>query len=277
MAEADKHISLPRIFSSGDFKEWLKRFNICAKVNGWDDSKKNAKVAPFLDGDALAVYLELDRSKDKFADVVAALVRNFHSPSEEFNIITAFNERKMLPNESPRLFLHELKKLLKSSGIPESAHEKLLLHQFICGLPPNVSAHIKLLQGVDTLEAVLKATQKLNTVSSSSRPMCNAVATTTGEARSKELDEMKSAIQTLTAKVDALLGERQDGRRLEAPQPEVAALRKRIVCYRCQKPGHPARLCRAPAPASHQSGNGRGRGAAMTRHFGRNHQGSTSS
>ena len=88
---------------------------------------------------------------------------------DRYNIITAFNERKMLPNVSPRLFLHELKKLLKSSCIPESAHEKLLLHQFICGLPPNVSAHIKLLPEVDTPEAALKATQKLNAVNASMR------------------------------------------------------------------------------------------------------------
>lgn len=270
-----ENISLPRIFSSGDFKEWLKRFNICAKANGWDDTKKHAKIATFLDGEALAVYLEMDKSKDKFTDVVTELENNFHPSSEEFNIISAFNDRKMLPNESPRLYLHELKKLLKSSGIPEAAHEKLLLHQFICGLPPNISAHIKLLSGIDTSEAALKATQKLNAVSASSGPSCNAVAATTGEGRSLELEEMKSAVQALTAKVDALLEEQ----RQQAPRPEVAALRRKpIVCFRCQKPGHPARLCRAPAPASlHQSGNGRGRGAAMTRHFGRGYQGSTSS
>lgn len=214
----------------------------------------------------------MDKSKDKFADVIAELESNFHPPSEEFNIISAFNERRMLPNESPRLFLHELKKLLKSSGIPESAHEKLLLHQFICGLPPSISAHIKLLPGVDTPEAALKATQKLNAVTASGGPSCNTVAATKGDERSTEFEEMKNAVRALTAKVDALLEERQERR------PEVAALRRRIVCYRCQKPGHPARLCRAPAPSSfHQSGNGRGRGTAMTRHFGRDHQGSRSS
>ena len=126
---ADRHVSVPRVFSSGDFKEWLTRFNICAKSNGWDDEKKYVKIPTFLEGEALAVYLEMDEKKDKFEHVVKELENNFHPPSEESNIISAFNVRKMLPTETPRLFLHELKKLLKSSGISELAHEKLLLHQ----------------------------------------------------------------------------------------------------------------------------------------------------
>ena len=274
--DSDKHVSVPRVFSSGNFKEWLTRFNICAKSNGWDDTKKNAKIGTFLEGEALAVYLEMDKSKGEFKDVVAELENNFHPPSEEFNVISTFNGRKMLPNETPRLFLHELKKLLKSSGIPETAHDRLLLHQFICGLPVNISAHIKLLPGVKTPEDALRATQKLYAVGASTEP-CNAAAIETGDQQpsaqlpTNEFEELKMAVQSLTQKVEELLTERR-------PEPEVAALRRDrqpIVCYRCRRPGHPARLCRAPAPVSSQhSGNGRGRGAAVTQHFGHKHQGS---
>lgn len=266
-----KHISIPRVFSSGDFKEWLTRFNICAKSNGWDDSKKYDKIATFLEGEALVVYLEMDKSRTSFSDVVAELEKNFHPEAEEFNIITAFNERRMLSNETPRLFLHELKKLLKSSGIPEVAHEKLLLHQFISGLPSNISSHIKLLPGIRTPTDALEATLKLNAISAT-RETCNAAAI----EFPSDLVEVKAAVQSLTAKVDELLNEREEQRR------QVAGLRwnpQQLICFRCQKPGHPARLCRAPLPApapapSRQPGNGRGRGVARTRRFGRNHQGS---
>ena len=269
---SDTHTSLPRVFSSGDFKEWLTRFNICAASNGWDDTKKYAKIATFLEGEALAVYLEMDKTKDKFSDLVTELENNFHPPSEEFNVISAFNERRMLLNETPRLFLHELKKLLKSSGIPKSAHEKLLLHQFICGLPPSIRSHIKLLPDIKTPEDALKATQKLNAVCAPIEETKTAMAVADERKPSTELEEMKSAVQALTEKVDALLDERRE--RL----PEVAALqrnRRPIICFRCQKPGHPARLCRAPFPTlPQQSGNDRGRGTARTQPLGRNSQGS---
>lgn len=269
------HISLPRVFSCGNFKEWLVRFKICATSNGWDTDKLHTKIATFLEGEALAVYLELTKAeKDKFDSIVDALEKNFHPETEHINTMCAFNVREMLPNETPRVFLHELKELLKRTGIDETAHEKLVFYRFVSGLPTDISVQIKAMSGITTSKAALEAAQRIISVKpKDGHPELAAVSI--GKDRSgstTELEALKASVASLTMKVDELLQER--------PLVETAAVaggRRTIICFRCGRPGHPARLCRASIPDSdrgHQSGNRRGRGAAATPFFGRAHQGS---
>ena len=54
-----KHISVPRPFQSGDITEWLLRFDICSKANGWNAAKKALKLPTLLEGEALAAWTEL--------------------------------------------------------------------------------------------------------------------------------------------------------------------------------------------------------------------------
>ena len=63
---AERHVSLPKPFSSGDIKEWFQRFEICARANGWDAAVNSKKLPTLLEGEALAVWLELtdDQQKD---------------------------------------------------------------------------------------------------------------------------------------------------------------------------------------------------------------------
>ena len=56
---AQRHISLPKTFASGDISEWLKRFEICCKANAWEAEIKALKLPTLLEGEALAVWLEL--------------------------------------------------------------------------------------------------------------------------------------------------------------------------------------------------------------------------
>ena len=58
MAQQLKHISVPRPFESGNITEWLSRFEICAKANGWDAAVKAVKLPTLLEGEALAVWLD---------------------------------------------------------------------------------------------------------------------------------------------------------------------------------------------------------------------------
>ena len=269
------HISLPRVFSSGNFKEWIVRFKICANSNGWDVDKWHTKIATFLEGEALAVFLELSKSEqDKYDSIVSALENNFHPETEHINAMSAFNARQMLPNESPRVFLHELKELLKRTDIDEAAYEKLLLYRFVSGLPPGISAQIRAMSGITTSKTALGEVQRIISVQPKDHRSESAALSigTERSASTTELEELKASVVSLTAKVDELLRER--------PLVETAAVareRRPIICFRCGKPGHPARLCRAPTPApgpARYSGNRRGRGAAWTPTFGRTQQGS---
>ena len=62
---AERHISLPKPFSSGDVKEWFQRFEICARANGWETGTKAKKLPTLLEGEALAVWLELTNAQQE--------------------------------------------------------------------------------------------------------------------------------------------------------------------------------------------------------------------
>ena len=48
---------------AGDVREWFQRFEICCKANAWDDAKKALKLPTLLEGEALAVWLELSEAE----------------------------------------------------------------------------------------------------------------------------------------------------------------------------------------------------------------------
>ena len=62
---AERHISLPKPFSSGDAKDWFLRFEICAKANGWKEEDQAVKLPTLLEGEALAIWLELTPEQQK--------------------------------------------------------------------------------------------------------------------------------------------------------------------------------------------------------------------
>ena len=60
------HISLPKLFSTGNAVEWFQHYEICSRTNSWDDTDKKAlKLLTLLEGEALAVWLELTEEKQK--------------------------------------------------------------------------------------------------------------------------------------------------------------------------------------------------------------------
>ena len=77
MAQQLKHISVPRLFESGDITEWLSRFKICTKANGWDAAVKAVKLLTLLEGEALAVWL--DKLKRKLAPKGFSSLEAFHT------------------------------------------------------------------------------------------------------------------------------------------------------------------------------------------------------
>ena len=53
------HVTLPKTFDTGKASEWFQRFEICCRANGWDNDKMALKLPTLLEGEALAVWLEL--------------------------------------------------------------------------------------------------------------------------------------------------------------------------------------------------------------------------
>ena len=60
---AERHVSIPKPFSTGDITEWFQRFEICCRANGWNDEAKDVKLPILLEGEAIAVWLELSEEE----------------------------------------------------------------------------------------------------------------------------------------------------------------------------------------------------------------------
>ena len=67
---AHHHISLPKALASGDVNEWFKHCDICCKANGWNETTSALKLPTLLEGEALAIWLEL--SEEQQGDYAAA-------------------------------------------------------------------------------------------------------------------------------------------------------------------------------------------------------------
>ena len=59
------HVSLPKPFASGNISEWFTRFDICCDANEWDDDKRATTLPTLLEGEALAVWLDLSAEEKK--------------------------------------------------------------------------------------------------------------------------------------------------------------------------------------------------------------------
>ena len=65
---AGKHISLPSPFKEGDPTEWFQRYEICCTANEWSEATKLAKLSTLLEGEALAVWLNLAPEDQQHCD-----------------------------------------------------------------------------------------------------------------------------------------------------------------------------------------------------------------
>ena len=76
---AKGHISLPKPFASGDVKEW---FDICCTANKWMDATKVAKFPTLMEGEAIAIWLELSEEQQHDYNVARKEITTTMIPTE---------------------------------------------------------------------------------------------------------------------------------------------------------------------------------------------------
>ena len=215
MTTASKHISLPRPFSEGDPNDWFQKYEICCVANEWGDELKAKKLPTLLEGEALAVRLELTTEQQGTYQTAKAKIVERMAPVH-FVSFDKFRARKIQPNEALSVYLHELKQLLRRAMPDADAGtcDQLLLHQFVGGLPTHISKQLRATGEISDLDRVIERVKLLLTIEEPQR---------TAATQSTEVKELKEQISVLNEQVAAI------------------TTRSTIVCYRCHQQGHTQR------------------------------------
>ena len=253
----EKHVSLPKTFSGGDWNEWLLRFDICAEANGWKNDVRVVKLPTLLEGEALAVFTEIGENERKdYHKVTDALKGAFHPTESQFSVLKQFEKRQLLPGESPRMFLHSLKRLLNAAmpELEDASKEKLLLHHFIAGLPEQCARQLRILPEIKTTADALRRAQLIiDQVGSVAQE--ETVMAIGGESK---LAKLEHQVQYLTQKLTEVLeGGVQNGNSKFRDSTSERSNQRPVRCFNCGLMGHVQRNCR--------QGKGRAPGARAER------------
>ena len=266
------HVSVPKPFASGDAEEWFKRYEICCTANGWDDQMKARKLPTVLEGEALAVWLELQETQQENYAAAKKEISKALMPME-FVSLDQFHKRKLQPGEPLSVFVHEIKKLLRQAipELEETTRNQLLLHQFMAGLPDSVSRQLRASGTITKLDEAVSRARLLMTVDESS---CNVA--TVAKDDCTEMKALREQVDLLTEQVSTLSLSIGRGRTNSQPNRQSRRCftcnrmghmqrecpfnsQQGIRCFVCGQLGHVAKNCR-------QQGNNRGASAMGNRH-----------
>ena len=198
---ASKHISLPSTFKEGDPTEWFQRYEICCAANEWTEAIQLVKLPTLLEGEALAVWLDL--APEHKRDYITAKEKiTARMAPVKFVSLEDFHARRLLPGESLSVFVHQLKQMLTQAmpTVNAETREQLLLHQFVTGLPSHVGKQLRAVGELNKLDKVLKRAKLLLTLEEQER----SAAIQTTNSRPHEMEALQEQITTLAEQVAAL-------------------------------------------------------------------------
>ena len=111
---SNEHISLPKPLAEGDPTNWFLKYEFCCAANEWGDEVKAKKLPTLLEGEALAVWLELSTEQRANYETAKAKIIKAMAPVQ-FVSLDYFRARKLQPNEALSVFLHDLRQMLKQA------------------------------------------------------------------------------------------------------------------------------------------------------------------
>ena len=153
--------------------------------------------------------------EEKFIDAIKPM---------SFISLDDFHKRVLRPGEALSLYVYELKQLLSQAmpDISAPTSEQLLLHQFLTGLPLEVSKELRATGATTTLKIAVERAKIIMTVEQQA-----AVAATQPQPTNEFL-QLQQQITELTAQVAALI----------TREPRAPTIVNPKRCFLCNKAGH---------------------------------------
>ena len=139
---SNKHISLPKPLAEEDPMNWFLKYEICCVANEWGDEMKAKKLPTLLEGEALAVWLELSAEQQASYDAAKAKITKAMVPAQ-FVSLDDFRARKLRPNKALSVFLHELRQMLKQA-MPEVPGNSYYCTNLLADYPLTLASNLEL-------------------------------------------------------------------------------------------------------------------------------------
>ena len=262
---------------SEDITEWLINWDTAAVANGWTEENQIQLIPAYLSGRAGRMFwrIPLEERQD-LEQLKESLEELFNTEEKKFLARQKLQEITQGPRESVAEFSEKVDKLVIKGhdGLDSlERRDRIACEFFIKGLRPEIKETVWEKSPSSFQEAITAAERREVFLSSMGRrarvnTITDDVMATIqrfNEERVKSNDEIWRAIQDLTKAVENLttqmnsqakLGTRES---VNTPQPRYQRARRptneRVVCYRCNQPGHLQRACPLEVQRGSQSQN----------------------
>ena len=222
----------------GDVVAWLQKVKLVAKLGGVTDL---ASFLPlYLEGSALAVYLEMDERLQSDAGSIEKRLKEVYSDSD----FVAYAKVVGLKwsGESVDVYANEIRRLAGLAGFTGEGLTCMMRLAFVTGFPDSISAELQQC-GTNAQLSYLISRARILCANRSSTSQVGAVAKATVSGVSKDFKSKSGGDKS---------GFRGKCFRCEGPHmARDCPDKKPVKCYACQEEGHLSYNC----PRSNSLGN----------------------
>ena len=217
----------------GDVVAWLKKVRLVAKLQKITELESFLPL--YLEGEGLALYLEMDESDQLVVDEIEKRLKAAFSD----DMFTAYAKlvKYRWSGENVDVCANEIRRLAGLAGFEKDGIENIVRLTFINGFPDSISAslqqlpNIKFMPVCELIESARVLTSKLSTVA-------------TAHAYKGSLQLKESSRRDMRPNFQMESNEGRGyfrGRCYRCGGPHMAKHCKEvkgIICYRCRQPGH---------------------------------------
>lgn len=223
MARISKDMIKP-FTGEGDVVAYIRKVQLVAKLQ---DVKDVASLLPlYLEGDALALYLELDEDSQADADAITAKLKEAFSDGPFSAFAKLVNIR--WTGQQVDVFANEIRRLAGLAGFVDSGLDRILRLTFVNGFPGNISANLQQVSGIMKMP--------MSDIIARARILCTKIS---------ETDVVAVGVQQGTgSRMDSdSHGFRGKCYRCGGSHPIRYCSEQRVRCFKCNKFGHIATNC----------------------------------